>query len=279
MGTPRIAESIQMPLDALHRRETRWRTPCPVGADLGYCERRKSKRTNECILPSTNMHFTTSNGNIRRPSSYPNCSPGTLPTQPMHLPTSARSRCIYPRCTQQNAAQVGVKDRSAAHFRTVRSSRSTQIAACILQRHSLQQPKGATGDARILFIFLHIGPCGAPFALFHSRYLGGATPVSLAFTRQCDLQGTARCPLSYAPRRMTTMTVQRQDYRDFLFHARMARQHSLVGFSVRWDTASEGPLLLSFLLEILDSALSPSIARPALWLAWQKFGDCSGHCR
>ena len=57
-----------------------------------------------------------------------------------------------------------------------------------------------------------------------------------------------------------------------------ARQQLQVEFSVCCDTWREGPLLLllSFLLEILDSALSSSIACPALLLAWEKFGDCSG---
>jgi hypothetical protein len=59
-------------------------------------------------------------------------------------------------------------------------------------------------------------PLRSPIRSFHSRYLGGATPVSLAFTRQSDLQGIGRCPLSYA-RRMTTVTVQRQDDRFFWF--------------------------------------------------------------
>lgn len=35
-------------------------------------------------------------------------------------------------------------------------------------------------------------------------------------------------------------------------------------------------IIISSLLENLDSAPSPSIARPALSLAWEKPGDCSG---
>ena len=107
-------------------------------------------------------------------------------------------------------------------------------------------------------------PLRSPIRSFHSRYLGGATPVSLAFTRQSDLQGVARCPLSYAPRRMTTVTVQRRDDKFFWFTLQCTSTLAGRILGALGQTASEDPLLLSFLLEILDSALSPSIARPAL---------------
>lgn len=63
-----------------------------MGDDLGYVSV-EGKGSNERILSSSNTHFTAHIGNIRRPSSYHNCSPGTHPTQPTRLPTSARSRC------------------------------------------------------------------------------------------------------------------------------------------------------------------------------------------
>jgi hypothetical protein len=218
------------------------------------------------------MHFTADKGNIRRPSSYHNCSPGTHTTQPMRLPTPARSRCTYPRCTA-NEAQVGER----AQHSTLLDDHPifTKHANCSLQPAS-PRPTGHAGDVRIPSISAHIGPCGAPFALSILDILVGRPLSAWPFTRQSDLQGTARCPLSAAPRRMTTMTVQHRDFRLFCFTVECTstlcgRILGALGISER-----EGPLLLSFLLEILDSAPSPSIARPALWLVWQKFGDCSG---
>lgn len=142
-----------------------------MGNDLGYVSV-KGKGSSECILSSSNMHFTAHIGNIRRPSSYHNCSPGTHPTQPMRLPTPARSECTHP-CRTANAAQVG--ERAQAQHSThlddhLISPQSTQIAVCSAQAMS----------AFHLSISAHIGPCGAPFAVSILDIVVGQPPVSLA---------------------------------------------------------------------------------------------------
>jgi hypothetical protein len=160
------------------------------GDDLGYASV-EGRGSNECILSSSSMHLTANKGNIRRPSSYHKCSPGTHPTQPMRLPTPARSRRTYPRCTAK-AAQVGER----VQHSTLLDDHPifTKHANCSLQP-ALPRPTEHAGDIRILSIF-------APSALVdhHSLF-----PLSISwwgeplstylFTRQSDLQGTARCPL------------------------------------------------------------------------------------
>lgn len=64
-------------------------------------------------------------------------------------------------------------------------------------------------------------------------YLSGATPVSLAFTRQRDLQGTASCPLSTPVRRMTSTIIRRRNC-DFFCFVLEGTSTLQVGFSVRW---------------------------------------------
>lgn len=109
--------------------------------DLGYgYVSVKGKGSNECILSSSNMHFTANKGNITRPSSYQSCSPGAKRTQPMRLPTPAHSRCTYPRCTAK-AAQLGER---AQHSTVLddrplfTKARKLQVAACSLRRCDMQ---------------------------------------------------------------------------------------------------------------------------------------------
>lgn len=151
------------------------------------------------------MHWAASNGNIRRPSSYQNCSPGTHPTQPMRLPTPARSRCTYPRCTASEAQhwwKSSGPDNAASFLASNQSLRLLlhTIAACLMHRHIAQQPAGNVRTHTLSLSPSHsleshsCRPLRSPVHSFRTRYLGGATHVSLAFTRHSDLQGTTGVP-------------------------------------------------------------------------------------
>ena len=148
----------------------------------------------DAFLQQAAMHFTAGKGNIRRPSSYHRCSPGTHPSQPMRLPSSARSRCIYPSVLHCEPGTSRCK--SAAQHSTAQHSsdmaQSSHGANCSLHP-AMPQPSAASRRCPHS-LSRSYRPLRSPIRSCHSRYLGGATPVRLAFTRQSDLQGTPGVP-------------------------------------------------------------------------------------
>lgn len=187
-----------------------------MGDDLGYVSV-KGKGSSECTLSRSNMHFTAHIGNIRRPSSYHNCSPGTHPTQPMRLPTPGRSECTYP-CRTANAAQVGERaQRSTALFWTsiqsLHIARRLQPAACSLHRRDQQAISAFP-------LSLLISALAEPHSLFPFSISWWGSPLSAwPFTRQSDPQdcqvSPELCTTTYDDDDCQASRLQR-----FLFHRR-----------------------------------------------------------
>lgn len=146
----------------------------PWGMIWGIESIEKANCTNECSLSSSSMHFTTSKGNIRRPSSYHSCLPGTHPTQPMHQPTPARNRCTHPRCTRM--MHKSVNERTTAHFWTIPIS--PHYANCSL--HLALAQRSATG--RPCPYLLYLCPCisapSEPHSLFPFSISWWGSPLS-----------------------------------------------------------------------------------------------------
>jgi hypothetical protein len=123
----------------------------------------------------------------------------------MRPPTTARSRCAacrYPCCTANRAQGCeSCKRYERAERSTAPASPSRTLAPIFTQRKLQMQPHQRShqdsepaGDIRILSIAL-ISALAEPHSLLiFSISGGGATPVSLAFTRQRDLQGTPGVP-------------------------------------------------------------------------------------
>ncbi|KAJ4986816.1 hypothetical protein SVAN01_07743 [Stagonosporopsis vannaccii] len=164
--------------------------PVPRGLVWGMVSIDKSKGTNDCILGPSSMLLSASNGNIRSPSSYHSCSPGTHPT--------ARRQCTRPprpaveanirvalRTKHKAGGGGGQHSTSAVQEPSPHAASrasSTQTANRNLP-HAPSIAAALSSHRRCPHTLSHpYRPLRSPVRAFRTRYLGGATPVCLAFT-------------------------------------------------------------------------------------------------
>lgn len=151
----------------------------------------------------------------------------------MRLPTTARKRCNacrYPCCTANEAQDCeSMKERSAAQHSTLHSTNTSrtlaQFSHCAnynMQPHQLSNQHQQAISAFSLSCSYR--PLRSPIRSFHSRYLGGATPVCLALHKAEGSPGYARCPLGCTPQRMTSMTLQYEGQTFLALRSRATRR-------------------------------------------------------
>jgi len=123
-------------------------------------EKSKSTSTTECIPPGSNMHaFHYQQRQDQEIIIISHLLARDSSQSAMHSPTSARSRCMF-----RVALKRSLVSERAQHSIYLDSPIFAMHANCSLHPASQQRPQ-PTGDVRIFFISLHIGPCGAPFAI------------------------------------------------------------------------------------------------------------------